>query len=139
MTGIGKHKIVKIGCGDFHSAALNEKGELYTWGGGGSHFNKGQCGHGTFNDSENPDTVVGMKGRRILDFACGGYHTLCIVEETENTNSVYSWGSGYYGQLGNKEVSSAQTDGRQSHRGRGLGAWSQEPGPEHQARGPPRQ
>ncbi len=111
---------MKIGCGDFHSAALNEKGELYTWGGGGSHFNKGQCGHGTFSDSENPDTVVGMKGRRILDFACGGYHTLCVVEETEHTCAVYSWGSGYYGQLGNKEVRSADSDGRQPHAGRGL-------------------
>lgn len=81
-----------------------EKGELYTWGGGGAHFNKGQCGHGHFNDSEKPDMVVGLKEKHVLDVSCGGYHTVCIVEENETTNSVYSWGSGYYGQLGNGET-----------------------------------
>ncbi len=53
-----KKIIIKVDCGDFHSAALtsnnwktkwNKKiywkfkdlGELFTWGGGGSNFNKG--------------------------------------------------------------------------------------------------
>lgn len=36
-----KHPITYIGCGDFHSAALAENGELYTWGGGGKDYNKG--------------------------------------------------------------------------------------------------
>lgn len=104
VTGIGKAKIVKIGCGDFHSAALNDQGELYTWGGGGSHFNKGQCGHGTFNDAEAPDRVSGLDDKHIVDVACGGYHTLCIAQEDEShLCRVFSWGSGYYGQLGNGE------------------------------------
>ena len=39
-------KVVYVDCGDFNSAALTDDGELYTWGGGGKHLNKGQLGHG---------------------------------------------------------------------------------------------
>ena len=34
--------------------ALDGSGKVYTWGGGGSKFNKGQCGHGDFADVEFP-------------------------------------------------------------------------------------
>lgn len=49
--------IVAIDCGDFHSAALNNDGDLYTWGGGGRDYNKGQLGHGHLNDVEHPEKV----------------------------------------------------------------------------------
>lgn len=45
-----------------------------------------------------------MQGKRVVDVSCGGYHTICIVEENENANSVFSWGAGNYGQLGNGET-----------------------------------
>ena len=34
--------------------ALDSEGRLYTWGGGGPAYNKGQCGHGHSDDIENP-------------------------------------------------------------------------------------
>jgi alpha-tubulin suppressor-like RCC1 family protein len=34
-------KIVQIGCGECHSVALSDKGEVYSWGGGGVHKNFG--------------------------------------------------------------------------------------------------
>jgi alpha-tubulin suppressor-like RCC1 family protein len=46
--------IIQIDCGDFHSMALDSEGKLYTWGGGGPAYNKGQCGHGHSEDIENP-------------------------------------------------------------------------------------
>ena len=46
--------IIDIGCGDHHSIALDGNGKVYSWGGGGTKFNKGQCGHGDFNDVEAP-------------------------------------------------------------------------------------
>ena len=48
--------------------------------------------------------VVGLQGKNVVDVSCGGYHTICIVEDGEDSNSVFSWGSGYYGQLGNGET-----------------------------------
>ena len=42
--------VVKIGCGDFHSVALTDTGILFTWGGGGINYNKGQTGHGNSDD-----------------------------------------------------------------------------------------
>jgi len=37
-----KIPIVKIACGAYHSLALTDKGELYTWG----EAKLGQCGSG---------------------------------------------------------------------------------------------
>ena len=45
-----KKIIVHIDCGDFHSIALEEGGILYSWGMG----EKGECGHGKFEDIEIP-------------------------------------------------------------------------------------
>jgi alpha-tubulin suppressor-like RCC1 family protein len=36
----GKH-IIDIDCGDHHSLALDGNGKVYSWGGGGTKFNKG--------------------------------------------------------------------------------------------------
>ncbi len=97
LPGLDKVIIKKIDCGDFHSAALSENGILFTWGGGGSHFNKGQCGHGVLEDLKTPKPVKFFKGQAIRDFTCGGYHTVVTLEDS---NQVFSWGSGIYGELG---------------------------------------
>ena len=41
VNGLKGTSIVQIGCGDFHSVALDDQGTLYTWGGGGPSYNKG--------------------------------------------------------------------------------------------------
>ena len=60
-------------------------------------------GHGHYNDAEAPEQVAGLKGKHVIDISCGGYHTLCITEENEIVNTVYAFGAGYKGQLGNGE------------------------------------
>ena len=58
--------IADIDWGDFHSMALDDEGRLYTWGGGGISYNKGQCGHGDDNDVDDPKQVEffdGVKGK----------------------------------------------------------------------------
>jgi len=54
VQGLQSRFIVSIDCGDFHSLALDEQGRLFTWGGGGASYNKGQCGHGNHEDIEAP-------------------------------------------------------------------------------------
>ena len=83
-------------CGDFHSVALSESGVLYTWGGGGSFYNRGQCGHGHTKDIENPTSVPAFSHRYIIAVSCGGYHTLALTD----TNDLFAWGSGLYGECG---------------------------------------
>lgn len=51
---------MQVDCGDFHSVALDHKGRVFTWGGGGSSYNKGQCGHGHLHDVESPEQVMGI-------------------------------------------------------------------------------
>jgi len=53
--------VIAIDCGDFHSLALDETGALYSWGGGGVDYNRGQCGHGNFEDAEGPKQVKALQ------------------------------------------------------------------------------
>ena len=96
MLGLASCKVKKVACGDFHSVALTVDGKLYSWGGGGSFFNKGQCGHGHNKDSESPEIIKDLERKRVVDVVCGGYHTLALTED----NELYSWGSGLYGECG---------------------------------------
>ncbi|XP_073987726.1 E3 ubiquitin-protein ligase HERC2 isoform X1 [Rhodnius prolixus] len=86
--------IVKISAGSSYSAAINDKGELFTWGRG----NYGRLGHGNSEDVSIPIVVSALKGQHIVDVACGSgdAQTLAVTE----TGLVYSWGDGDYGKLG---------------------------------------
>lgn len=78
---------------------------MFTWGGGGPSFNKGQCGHGDYKDIDQPKPISKFKGARVVDFSCGGYHTIALVAVQEGApHKIYSWGSGYYGELGTGDV-----------------------------------
>jgi alpha-tubulin suppressor-like RCC1 family protein len=86
--------VTEIACGDFHSIALDEEGRLFTWGGGGISYNKGQCGHGDENDRDEPTQVEFFDGVKVIKIAAGGYHTLACT----NSHDVYAWGQGVYGE-----------------------------------------
>jgi RCC1 and BTB domain-containing protein len=92
---LSNKKIVLISCGDYHSAALSENGELYTWGGGGQ-YNRGQCGHGDLRDVDTPKKIEFFKVKKIMKVVCGGYHTIILLED----NNLFGFGKGTYGQCG---------------------------------------
>lgn len=73
----GKH-VVHISCGTSYSAAVTASGELYTWGRG----NYGRLGHGNTDDQTLPKQVVGLKGEKVMDVACGSgdAQTLAVTE-----------------------------------------------------------
>ncbi|XP_019456545.1 PREDICTED: ultraviolet-B receptor UVR8 isoform X2 [Lupinus angustifolius] len=88
-------KITKVSCGEYHTAAISDKGEVYTWGLG----NMGQLGHSSlqYGDKELlPRRVVSLDGIVIKDVACGGVHTCALSKE----GALYAWGGGQSGQLG---------------------------------------
>lgn len=99
-------KIVKIDAGECHSAAINDKGEVFTWGFGSS----GALGNGTRDNSllptkisgpwiDEPDTVDG-NAATVISIACGSYHTLVST----NSGKLYGWGDSAAGQLGAEHV-----------------------------------
>ena len=91
--------IVQIDCGDFHSVALDTEGKVFTWGGGGPAYNKGQCGHGHNDDVEQPLEVESLTHKTVVKVSAGGFHTLVLSSD----NELYSWGSGTYGECGTGE------------------------------------
>ena len=90
-------KIIEISCGDHHSAALTDLGEVFTWGGGGQ-YNRGQCGHGDLKEVEIPKRIEFFikNKKKAIKVVCGGYHTMVLCDD----NHLYGFGKGSYGQLG---------------------------------------
>ncbi|KAL0450427.1 UNVERIFIED_CONTAM: PH, RCC1 and FYVE domains-containing protein 1 [Sesamum latifolium] len=80
-------KIVQVSCGEYHTAAISEEGEVYTWGLG----SMGQLGHCSLQSGDKellPRRVVALDGIAIKDIACGGVHTCALTEK----GALYAWG-----------------------------------------------
>ncbi|XP_077983839.1 E3 ubiquitin-protein ligase HERC2-like [Glandiceps talaboti] len=94
VTALSSRHVVHIACGSTYSAAITIQGELFTWGRG----NYGRLGHGSSEDHSTPTIVVGLKGHRAIDIACGSgdAQTLAVTDD----GCVWSWGDGDYGKLG---------------------------------------
>eukprot|EP00742_Colponemidia_sp_Colp-10_P005454 GILJ01005829.1.p1 GENE.GILJ01005829.1~~GILJ01005829.1.p1 ORF type:complete len:443 (+),score=58.28 GILJ01005829.1:159-1331(+) len=91
--------IKHVSCGNYHTAAISEEGQLFTWGRG----EYGRLGHGNSSDGKTPEMVrffetVKHNGGpvKITQVACGGHFTIALTE----TGQVFSWGRNDFGQLG---------------------------------------
>lgn len=100
-------KVVDVAVGDYHTVALTEDGNVWTWGYGGKKgmFNWmysqeiGGLGHGDKEPHFVPTKVTWFEqnGIKIKSIAAGLYY--CVAIDTDN--KMYSWGRGLYGVLGN--------------------------------------
>lgn len=106
ITALTGERIVRIDAGECHSAALNDSGEVFTWGFG----NSGALGTGSRDNSVVPTKISGGwqddkddsgAPSTVTAIACGGYHTLVAT----NAGKVYGWGDAAAGQLGAELVS----------------------------------
>ena len=78
--------LAAVACGDFHSAALDEQGRVYTWGWGGSYFGGyGMLGHGIGRGKKTPGArrVARERGLRDQDDRRGEAHTLLLTDDDE--------------------------------------------------------
>lgn len=90
----GGRAIAAISAGGYHSLALANDGTLWTWGLG----NLGQLGNGSFVNSAVPVPVNAIPGGRVpVKISAGSSHNLVLA----NDNSLWAWGQGNNGQLGN--------------------------------------
>ncbi|CAL9098655.1 unnamed protein product [Musa textilis] len=88
-------KIRQVTCGEYHTAAISEDGDVYTWGLG----SMGQLGHCSLQCDDKellPRRVVALDGITVKDVACGGVHTCALTAQ----GALYTWGDGQAGQLG---------------------------------------
>jgi alpha-tubulin suppressor-like RCC1 family protein len=96
-----------VSCGGWHSCAVLETGELYTWGYNGS----GQLGQPSSVIKTSRPTLVqsryfpdGIPGLRINLVACGWEHTLALGLDVSDKQFVFSFGANSYGQLGRQPL-----------------------------------
>ena len=103
--------IRSVGAGLFHSYAVTESGDLWTWGagsGGQLGIPRGE-GIATFGESScahvgSPTKVkIGPSGTAALRAAAGRNHTVAVT----NDGSMFSWGRAVSGQLGHGEAAGA--------------------------------
>lgn len=92
---VGK-RVKQIACGGFHTAAVTETGEVYTWG-GGEH---GQLGHGDKVNRTTPTLVEVLMDKIVVQVSCGWSHTVALTD----TGDVFSWGNGDHGKLGHNDI-----------------------------------
>jgi alpha-tubulin suppressor-like RCC1 family protein len=93
----------KGGTFDMHTAAIKTDGTLWTWG----RNNSGQLGDNTINSLHPRSTPVTTfaGGTNWKQVACGHNHTAAI--KTDGT--LWLWGSGQLGQLGNNTTTNRLT------------------------------
>eukprot|EP00937_MAST-01D_sp_MAST-1D-sp2_P006793 g6793.t1 len=88
----GGARVARVACGRQQTVAVTEAGEVYSWGQG----HEGALGHGVKTNESRPRLVEGLKGKRVVDVACGREFTLALTSAGE----LWSWGGNDYGQLG---------------------------------------
>jgi alpha-tubulin suppressor-like RCC1 family protein len=99
--------IKTVECGGWHSCAILETGQLYTWG-----YNvSGQLGLPSSVVKISRPTLVqscyfpdGISDIRISHVACGWDHTLALASDLSGKQYVFSFGSNSHGQLGRQPL-----------------------------------
>ena len=100
-----------VSCGSQHIIAATET-HVFSWGCGDGF----RLGHGDdCSEKISPCEVVAAiteLGGSILDVGAGTWHSACIISNeasTKGSGLLYTWGSGYYGQLALDEQCIAKT------------------------------
>jgi len=93
--------IVQVAAGDFHSLAVTDDGDVYSFG----LSSDGQLGHGNTTQQNTPKLIDALDGLNIVQVAAGGFHSLAVDADGD----VYSFGSGFSGQLGHGDTARQET------------------------------
>jgi alpha-tubulin suppressor-like RCC1 family protein len=100
VASIAGQHIRKIVCGPNHTLALANDG-VFSWGCGSG----GRLGLGDMLDRHFPCRIEALDNTIIMQVEAGVWHSGCIVlvPPLQNAGWVYTWGSGFHGQLGQRE------------------------------------
>jgi hypothetical protein len=89
-------KIISIKCGTFHSLALTQRGEVYTWGYNGDS----EMSSGCYDSKERHISMNYFDGEKVIMISCGASHSLALTK----SGRVFSWGHNSKGQLGVEDI-----------------------------------
>ncbi|KAH3756432.1 chromosome condensation regulator [Pelomyxa schiedti] len=93
ITDLKPKHIVSASCGAYHTVALSESGDVFTWG----INDRGQLGE---EDTSpifcTPREVEHLHGKSTISVTCGLHHTIALLDG----NLVFSWGANENAQLG---------------------------------------
>ena len=102
LCGVG---VTQLSCGMYHTLALTDSGEVYSFGFGGSFFNgAGGLGHGDRKQRDVPMKLAAFgpgTGLAASTVSAGGYHSVVL----DNEGGVWTWGRGEWGRLGHDDAS----------------------------------
>nr|GMD88597.1 ultraviolet-B receptor UVR8 [Ipomoea batatas] len=85
-------RIVQIASGGYHSLALTDKGEVFSWGHGGH----GQLGHSSIQNQKVPVRIEALANERVTFISCGGSSSAAVTEN----GRLFMWGNAKDCQLG---------------------------------------
>ena len=96
VVGLHGKPVVGVSAGAGHSAVITADGALYTFG----RRMNGRLGHpeedGTGGAMHTPRQVDALRGKRVVQVAAGGSHTVALTSDGE----MFTFGDGKDGQLG---------------------------------------
>jgi len=87
IEGLKGKNIIKVNCGEQHSLAITEHGDLYAWGRG----REGQLGQGDRNNQPTPLRIQALRHVKIVDVDSGSSHVVGLTD----TGKVFIWGRLY--------------------------------------------
>ncbi|KAM4854482.1 putative E3 ubiquitin-protein ligase HERC6 [Thomomys bottae] len=92
IKALASIKIIQVSCGDFHSLALSEDSQVFSWG----KNSEGQLGLGINTPKQAiPERVRSLEGIPVAQVAAGGAHSFALGL----SGTCFGWGSNKSGQL----------------------------------------
>ncbi|KAI5683723.1 hypothetical protein M9H77_04951 [Catharanthus roseus] len=93
--------IESVACGEYHTCAITDSGNLYSWGDGTHNF--GLLGHGTGISHWTPKRLTRqIEDLHISFISCGPWHSAAIT----SVGQLFTFGDGSFGALGHGDLSS---------------------------------
>lgn len=93
VGALDTQKITSVSCGQAHSLAVSEQGQVFAWGAGEG----GQLGLGAIETTVRiPRLVKRLCDHRISQVMCGNQHCIALSRDGQ----LFTWGQNTSGQLG---------------------------------------
>jgi alpha-tubulin suppressor-like RCC1 family protein len=99
-NGLENNRALQVSVGNDHTCSIFDDLQLYCWG----YNYYGQLGIGSTTQQTRSQVVNMPDNLRVTDISLGSSHTCAIV----NNGSVYCWGRGDSGQLGDNSTINSQ-------------------------------
>lgn len=101
VPALRDESIVQVECGDYHTLALNKRGEVFSWG--GSLHKKAAGGCEPYIVKE-----LASAGVKVVQIGCGDFHSMAL----DIQGRVFTWGGGgssyNKGQLGHGHLNDVE-------------------------------